>query len=65
MTENKENLRVELTFSFALKVIKLSEDLEGKRKYIVAKQVLKSGTSIGQMSGKLKVQRVGQVLFIS
>ena len=46
MTENKENLIVELTFSFALKAIKLSEDLEGKRKYVVAKQVLKSGTSI-------------------
>ena len=45
---NKEkNVIVELTFDFALKIIKYIEKLEKDRKYIIARQLLKSGTSIG------------------
>jgi len=47
MENQKNNLIVELTFSFALKVIEFLELLEGQRKYVVAKQLLKSGTSVG------------------
>ena len=48
MQGNKEkNLIVELTFDFALKIIKYIEKLEKDRKYIIARQLLKSGTSIG------------------
>ena len=43
----KDNLIVQLTFQFALEIVKYSELLEAKRKYIIAKQLLKSGTSIG------------------
>ena len=48
MQGNKgKNLIVELTFSFALKIIKYVELLEAERKFIIARQLLKSGTSIG------------------
>ena len=42
-----ENLIVKLSFEFALEIIKYSELLDSDRKYILAKQLLKSGTSIG------------------
>ncbi|MDR1585436.1 MAG: four helix bundle protein [Prevotellaceae bacterium] len=41
------NLIVDLSFEFALKIISFCEILEEEKKYIVAKQLLKSGTSIG------------------
>ena len=48
MQGNKEkNLIVELTFEFALKIIKYTELLEKDRKFVLATQLLKSGTSIG------------------
>src|SRR5258706_12458899 len=43
----KENLIVKLTFQFALDIVKFAELLEGKRKYTVANQIIRSGTSIG------------------
>jgi four helix bundle protein len=36
-----------LSFEFALEIIEYAELLEEKRKYVIANQVLKSGTSIG------------------
>ena|SRR5258708_32844136 len=47
MRDDKENLMVKLTFEFALDIIEFSELLESKRKFVVARQILKSGTSIG------------------
>jgi four helix bundle protein len=43
----KENLIVKLTFQFALDIVKFAELLEDKRKYTIANQIIKSGTSIG------------------
>lgn len=43
----KRNEILELSFEFALKIIEYSEQLEEKRKYVIARQILKSGTSIG------------------
>lgn len=45
--ELKENLIVNLTFQFALDVVKFVEVLESSRKYAVANQLIRSGTSIG------------------
>jgi len=45
-TSNK-NLVVELSFQFSLKIIAYVETLEQNHKYVVAKQLLRSGTSIG------------------
>jgi four helix bundle protein len=48
MQENKEkNLIVELSFRFALKIIKYVELLEHDKKFVIARQLLKSGTSVG------------------
>lgn len=44
---NRENLLLEVTFNFALHIIEFVEKLEELRKYIIAKQLLRSGTSIG------------------
>ncbi len=38
---------VKLSLDFALAVIEFSEILELKKKYVISKQLLKSGTSIG------------------
>ncbi len=38
---------MELSFEFSLKVIQYCDLLEDKKKYVLAKQLLKSGTSIG------------------
>jgi four helix bundle protein len=43
----KKNLIVDLTFNFALDIIEFCEILEEKRKFIISKQLLRSGTSIG------------------
>jgi len=42
-----ENIVVDKSFRFALNVISFSEKLELERKFIIANQLLKSGTSIG------------------
>lgn len=47
MRSDKDNLIVDLTFKFSLSIITYCEILESARKYIIARQLLKSGTSIG------------------
>lgn len=42
-----ENLIVDKSFQFAIDIIAFTDILEGQRKYTVAKQLTKSGTSIG------------------
>ena len=46
-SQGKENLIVNLTLNFAIEIVKYCELLEEKKKYVIAKQLLKSGTSIG------------------
>ena len=43
----KENIVVEKSYQFALKVIKLYQILQEQREFVLSKQVLRSGTSIG------------------
>ena len=43
----KENLILDKSFAFSLKIIDYAELLEENRKYILSRQLLKSGTSIG------------------
>jgi len=43
----KDNLIVKETFEFALLIVVYAEMLEHNRKYVIARQLLKSGTSIG------------------
>ena len=42
-----ENLIVRLTFEFGLLIIEYTEVLEANRKFLMAKQLFRSGTSIG------------------
>ncbi len=43
----KENIIVSKTIDFALDIISFCEILEQNRKFVIANQLLKSGTSIG------------------
>ncbi|SCY86336.1 four helix bundle protein [Flavobacterium caeni] len=45
--ERKDNIIVKLTLAFALEIIKYSEELQEGKKFVIANQLLKSGTSIG------------------
>ena len=47
MIEKSPNIVLEKTFEFALEVINFCEKLEECKKYVISKQLLKSGTSIG------------------
>jgi len=47
MRSDKENVIVNKSLQFAIGIIKFSEILEVNKKYVIARQVLKSGTSIG------------------
>ncbi|MBK9358423.1 MAG: four helix bundle protein [Bacteroidales bacterium] len=47
MKKDNENLIVKLSLEFAIDIIQYAEKLESLKKYIIAKQILKSGTSIG------------------
>jgi four helix bundle protein len=46
-TDQPQNLIAELSFNFALNIIKYAESLNDNKKYIISNQLLKSGTSIG------------------
>ncbi len=43
----KPNLILQLTFEFALAIIKYANSLEKQNKFVLARQVLRSGTNIG------------------
>ena len=47
MEKESQNLIVDLTFNFALKIIEYSELLASQRKFIMADQLCRCGTSIG------------------
>jgi four helix bundle protein len=47
MRDDKENLIVKLSLEFALDIIVFSELLEENKKFVIARQLLRSGTSIG------------------
>jgi len=47
MQGNKKNIIVDMSFQFSLGIIEFCEELEEKRKFIIAKQLFRSGTSIG------------------
>lgn len=47
MRNDRKNVIVEKVLNFSLQIIKYSEALEQDRKFVIAKQLLRSGTSIG------------------
>lgn len=47
MQERKENIILAKTIEFSLALIDYTELLEQQRKYVIARQLLRAGTSIG------------------
>jgi four helix bundle protein len=47
MRNDRQNVIIDKSFQFSLSIIEFSEKLEENRKYVLARQILKSGTSIG------------------
>ena len=47
MNENKENIIAKKSYAFALEIIKLYKILIEKKEFVLSKQILRSGTSIG------------------
>lgn len=45
--EQKQNIIMDLTFQFALKFIRFCDQLDVMKKYVLSRQLFKSGTSIG------------------
>ncbi|MBI2269820.1 MAG: four helix bundle protein [Bacteroidetes bacterium] len=43
----KDNLILDKTFDFALKIISLYKILTSKNEYVLSKQILRAGTSVG------------------
>lgn len=47
MRDGKDNVIVMLSLEFALMIVKYTELLEENKKFVIARQLLRSGTSIG------------------
>jgi four helix bundle protein len=47
MRNDKENIIVEKSFQFALKIVQYCEKLEACKKFAITNQLIRSGTSIG------------------
>jgi four helix bundle protein len=47
MRNDRENVIIEKSFRFALKIIAFCDILEKSKKHVIARQLLRSGTSIG------------------
>jgi hypothetical protein len=65
MRDDKENIIVDLTLKFAVSIIEYCEDLESKRKYVIARQLLNLELPLVLMLTKHKMQRVKQTLSIN
>lgn len=60
MRSDKPNVIVDLSFQFSIDIIKFAERLEQQKKFIIANQILRSGTSIGANVRKPKMLKVKQ-----
>ena len=47
MSAERKNIIVQKSYSFALDIIRLYKTLIEKKEYVLSKQILRSGTSIG------------------
>ena len=47
MNEGKDNIVVQKSYAFALQIFQLYKSLVEKKEYVLSKQILRSGTSIG------------------
>ncbi len=62
----KENVVKDKSFAFAIKIVKLYKYLvEEKRKFVLSKQLLCSGTAIGGLSEMQSMLKARRILFIN
>jgi hypothetical protein len=54
MKEKKDNAILSLTIEFSIAVISFVEELEAKRKFVIANQLLKSGQTFMSTKNNLK-----------
>lgn len=47
MNEDRENIIIVKSYSFALEIVRLYEILVERREFVLSKQLLRSGTSVG------------------
>jgi four helix bundle protein len=55
---------VKKSIEFSVSIFNYCDFLNSKRQFVIANQLLKSGTSIGQMSLKLNIQKAEWTSFI-
>jgi four helix bundle protein len=49
MAENKSNPLKEKSFQFALRIISVTKEMNANKEFVLAKQLLRSGTAIGAL----------------
>ncbi len=59
----KSNIILDKTFRFSMDIIMYAEELEKERKFVLANQILKSGTSIGANVKEAKTLKAMLILF--
>jgi four helix bundle protein len=47
MNEGKDNIIVQKSYAFALQIVQLYKSLVEKKEFVLSRQILRSGTSIG------------------
>ena len=65
MNEKKDNIIVKKSYAFALEVIALYKLLIEKKEFVMSKQVLRSGTSIGANIHEAVASESKKILFIN
>ena len=65
MRNDKDNLIVDLTFKFSLAIVEFCEVLERNKKYVLARQLLKSGRQLVLMSVKHRTLKAKRTLYIN
>lgn len=45
----RKNIVKEKSFNFAIRVVNICKELEGKREYVLSKQLMRSGTAVGAL----------------
>ena len=65
MNENKDNIIVKKSYAFALEVIALYKLLIEKKEFVMSKQILRSGTSIGANIHEAVASESKKILFIN
>jgi len=65
MSINTDNIIVKKSYAFALEIIKLYKYLIEQKEFVLSKQIMRSGTSIGANIHEGVVSESKKILFIN